>query len=160
MLVVELLLLTADFAIAVAVARELNRQQSLAAVSLSDLIDTALQVYGIPTTAVKRITGTRNTLSLAPFFARELHPDSVDGGHLMLIGDAAMRVISSNQNLTRKFEIVAVLSACACSGCILLHPSSLAYLLAAITCRQKHLQHPSVVVCTGVLLQHAAPDRG
>lgn len=88
-----LLLLTAGFASAAAVARELNKQQALAAVSLSALIDTALQVYGIPPTAVKRITGTRNTLSQAPFFARELHPDSVDGGHLMLIGDAAMRVI-------------------------------------------------------------------
>lgn len=73
-------------------AKELNKQQSLAAVSLSDLIDVALQVYSIPATAVKRITGTRNTLSQAPFFARELHPDSVDGGRLMLIGDAAMRV--------------------------------------------------------------------
>ena len=61
--------------------------------SLSDLIDMALQVYGVPATAVKRITGTRNTLSQAPFFAQELHPGSVDGGHLMLIGDAAMRVI-------------------------------------------------------------------
>ena len=88
-----LLLLTIDFATAAVVARELNKQQSLVAVSLSDLIDTALQVYGIPATAVKRITGTQNTPSLAPFFARELHPDSVDGGHLMLIGDAAMRVI-------------------------------------------------------------------
>ena len=85
-------LLTADFGIAVAMAKELHKQQSPAAVSLSDLIDTALQVYGIPATAVKRITGTRNTLSRAPFFARELHPNSVDGGHLMLIGDAAMRV--------------------------------------------------------------------
>lgn len=75
-----------------AVGKELKRKQSLAAVSLSDLIDTALQVYGIPAKAVRRITGTRNTFSRAPFFARELHPNSTHGGHLMLIGDAAMRV--------------------------------------------------------------------
>ncbi len=80
-------------------SRELNKQQSLAAVSLSDLIDSALQLYGIPSAAVKRITGARHTPSLAPFFARQLHPDSVDGGHLLLIGGAAMRVISSSHNL-------------------------------------------------------------
>ena len=74
-------------------SRELNRQQFLAAVSLSDLIDSALQVYGIPATAVRRINGKKNIASQAPFFARELHPDSVDGGHVMLIGDAAMKVI-------------------------------------------------------------------
>ncbi|KAL3138559.1 hypothetical protein ABBQ32_006333 [Trebouxia sp. C0010 RCD-2024] len=73
-------------------SKELNRQQSLSAVSLSDLIDSALQLYGIPAMAVKRISGSRNVATLAPFFARELHPDRVDGGHLMLIGDAAMRV--------------------------------------------------------------------
>lgn len=75
-------------------SKELNRQQSLSAVSLSDLIDSALQLYGIPAMAVKRISGSRNVATLAPFFARELHPDRVDGGHLMLIGDAAMRVSS------------------------------------------------------------------
>lgn len=82
----------ADFAIAGAVGKELKSKQSLSAVSLSDLIDTALQVYGIPAKAVRRITGTRNTLSRAPFFAQELHPNSTNGGHVMLIGDAAMRV--------------------------------------------------------------------
>ena len=74
-------------------SKELNRQKSLAAVSLSDLIDTALQVYGIPSTVVRRITGTRNVFSEAPFYAQELHPGSVNGGHMMLIGDAAMKVL-------------------------------------------------------------------
>ena len=77
-------------------SKELNKQQSLAAVSLSDLIESALQLYGIPAMAVKRISGSRNMVTLAPFFAQELHPDSVDGGHLLLIGDAAMRVSSDS----------------------------------------------------------------
>lgn len=78
-----------------AMSKELNRQQSLSAVSLSDLIDSALQLYGIPATAVKRISGSRKMATLAPDFAWELHPDRLDGGRLMLIGDAAMRVSSS-----------------------------------------------------------------
>lgn len=73
-------------------SKELNKQTSLAAVSLSDLIDSALLLYGIPSTAVRRINGTRNVFCQAPFYAQELHPGSVNGGHVMLIGDAAMKV--------------------------------------------------------------------
>ena len=74
---------------------QLCKQASLAAVSLSDLIDSALEVYGIPSTAVTHISGVHNAAQQASFFAQELHCGSEAKGAVLLIGDAAMQVQAS-----------------------------------------------------------------
>jgi len=66
--------------------------RSLAAKSLSRLIDSGLHVYGVPPTSVRQTVGVSCSAWQAPVVAQKLHVDSKDTAAVMLIGDAAMQV--------------------------------------------------------------------
>ncbi len=66
--------------------------QSLAAKSLSHLIDSALHVYGVPPTSVRQTVGVSCSARQAPVVAQKLHVGSKDTAAVLLIGDAAMQV--------------------------------------------------------------------
>ena len=71
------------------------RAPSLAAVALSDLIDSAMLIYGVPASAVHQISGIQHAFQHASFFGRKLHAEADDAATVMLIGDAAMQVTSA-----------------------------------------------------------------
>ncbi len=70
----------------------LSPMRSLAAKSLSHLIDSALHVYGVPPTSVRQTVGVSCSAWQAPVVAQKLHVGSKDTAAVMLIGDAAMQV--------------------------------------------------------------------
>ncbi len=72
--------------------KRLPPMQSLAAKSLSHLIDSALHVYGVPPTSVRQTVGVSCSAWQAPVVARELHVGSKDRAAVLLIGNAAMQV--------------------------------------------------------------------
>lgn len=72
--------------------KQLPPMQSLAAKSLSHLIDSALHVYGVPPTSVRQTVGVSCSAWEASVLAQELHVGSKDGAAVLLIGDAAMQV--------------------------------------------------------------------
>ncbi|DBB00114.1 TPA: hypothetical protein ACH3X1_013965 [Trebouxia sp. C0004] len=72
--------------------KQLPPMQSLAAKSLSHLIDSALHVYGVPPTSVRQTVGVSCSAWQAPVVAQELHMGTNDTAVILLIGDAAMQV--------------------------------------------------------------------
>jgi len=74
------------------VGRGASKQQSLAAVALSDMVRSALQLYGIPLTAVRHTVAVQKSVWQAPFFAQELRVGHDDRAAVLLIGSAAMQV--------------------------------------------------------------------
>lgn len=75
---------------------QVPQPSSPAAVIVPDLIDSALQMYGVPASAVTRTAGVCRSFWHAPCFAQKLHEGSEGGAVVMLIGDAAMQVRAIN----------------------------------------------------------------
>ena len=72
--------------------KQLPPMQSLAAKSLSHLIDSALHLYGVPRACVRQTVGVSCSAWQAPVVAQKLHVGSKDTAAVLLIGDAAMQV--------------------------------------------------------------------